>query len=568
MSPMISRRGRRSLLAALALSASATTLAVPAAQGADRVPFIVVGTSDVSDSGLVANVLEPRFEALYPQYDLQYVAKGTGAALTDARNGLAAATIVHAASVENQFVADGYSLEQYGRLAFWGDYVLLGPNSDPAGVAASAPNDVVSAFEKVAAAGAAGRASFVTRGGTPGTAVQEHALWKLTSGVATCTVGAPSGGGTRPKAPADPSTVCTNPDDQTTNPATTPPDNDGAARPTWYGSGSSTSQADNVNIANMCSTGAFPNGNCYVFTDRGTYKNLRAQGLAQNLKIVTRDNTATARGGRDALINVFHAYGVNPTKFANPANTKTDPVAARLFLDFITSTSVQSAIGAYLSEGNDPTFTPAAAPITTLTASPKKVKAGKKYTISGTIANAVPGYPTLAGVTVDLQRATSSSPLAVPATVATTTTDANGAFTFRTKLKAGGYRVGIPQFTKIELPTLNPAFGDILSASSTDVVSVNDVKVKQRKAITKLAGGRFKLVGKLGSASDGRGKVTVYAARSGKPKKIGQAKVKDGKKRFVFTGRLAPGTYRFAFRFKDTGATASLSDTVKLTIRR
>jgi tungstate transport system substrate-binding protein len=546
----------------LALASSATLLgSAPTAQAADKVVFTLVGTSDVSDSDLVYKVLEPRFEALYPQYDLQYVAQGTGAALTTARSGNAAAAIVHAAGIENQFVADGYSMEQYGRLVFWGDYVLLGPNSDPAGVAASASTDIVSAFEKVAAAGAAGTATFVTRGGTPGTAVQEHALWKLTSGVPTCVVGNPAGGGTRPVDPTDPNLKanCTAPDDE--NGA----DGDGAKRPAWYKSGSSTSQAQNINIANTCS---FPQGNCYVFTDRGTYKNLRAQGLAQNLKIVTRDNNPAARGGRDALINVFHAYGVNPAKFANPAATKTDPVAAKLFLDFITSTTTQEAIGAFLAEDGDQAFIPAAAPVNTTEPTLTSYSEGRKAVIKGAIANAVPGYPTLSGVPVNLLRVSASNPLAVPKVVATTTTDANGAYKLRkASLKTGfDYRVGVPQIAKVELPLLNPAFGSLITAASTDLGTVTGYQVKNVKS---LSNGRFVMSGKLKTKSDGAGKIKVLAGQGKKLKRIGVVKLKNNKSKFAFRGRLAPGKHNVQLVFSDKGETVETTSKVfKVTTTR
>ena len=52
----------------------------------------VVGTSDVFDSNLVQTVLEPGFEKAYPQYDLQYVSKGTGAAIAYADRVATSAT--------------------------------------------------------------------------------------------------------------------------------------------------------------------------------------------------------------------------------------------------------------------------------------------------------------------------------------------------------------------------------------------------------------------------------------------------------------------------------------------
>ena len=92
------------------------------------------------------------------------------------------ALIVHAPSLENQFVADGFSANQFGNAIFTNDFVLVGPTGDPAGVAANAANNIAQGFADVAAAGVAGKATFFTRGGTTtasGTTVEEHALWQL-----------------------------------------------------------------------------------------------------------------------------------------------------------------------------------------------------------------------------------------------------------------------------------------------------------------------------------------------------------------------------------------------------
>jgi tungstate transport system substrate-binding protein len=559
MSVVNPRRGRRSVVAALSLTlgSSLALLPAPAAHAAGT-PFIVIGTSDVSDSNLVAAVIEPRFEAEYPQYDLQYVAKGTGAAITDARAGNAAALIVHAASIENQFVGDGYSLEQYGRLVFWGDYILAGPASDPAGVLNGGATDIVTAFEKVAAAGAAGQASFVTRGGTPGTAVQERAIWAMTNLADLCTVGNPSGGGKRPTDGSN--NLCTNPDDTNADPS------DGAPYPTWYGPGNAGSQALNVGVANTCASGPFPNGNCYVFTDRGTLKYLQSTGAATNLKILTRNNSPSARGGTDALVNVFHAYGVNPAKFANPSTTKTDPVAAKLFLDFMTSSTTQAAIGQHLAAGGDPAFIPAANPKLTGAFTKDTVTSGKKVKIKGNVANVVPGYPALSGVSVNLLQSRSASPLSLPEVVATTTTDATGNYKFKTKLEGGQYyRVGFGQISKIELPALNPPFGDLLSGTSTALGTVGGITIKE---VSGAAGGRVAISGKVkASASATPGKLVLYAGHPGaKLKKVDKFKVKVGKSKFHVRSKLGAGTWRLQLAYSHDGVLTVLSrtQTVKL----
>ena len=96
--------------------------------------------------------------------------------------------IVHAASLENQFVAGGYSYNnQYGNAIFTNDFVLAGaarPMRPRERRAPTRRNNIAQAFADVAAAGVNGNATFFTRGGTttaPGTTVEEHAIWALVS---------------------------------------------------------------------------------------------------------------------------------------------------------------------------------------------------------------------------------------------------------------------------------------------------------------------------------------------------------------------------------------------------
>jgi ABC-type tungstate transport system permease subunit len=58
-------------------------LAVPAIAVAS--PVIVQGTTDVRDAGLLEAVIEPGFHAAYPQYELKYIAVGTGQAIANAK---------------------------------------------------------------------------------------------------------------------------------------------------------------------------------------------------------------------------------------------------------------------------------------------------------------------------------------------------------------------------------------------------------------------------------------------------------------------------------------------------
>ena len=161
------RRGRghsvRRLLAVPVLGAVAVLapLVAPGVASADSSSSLtVIGTSDVSDSGLIPNVIQPGFRRRTPSTRSSTSARPPAPrSLGRVRRGRSEHLIVHAASLENQFVAGGYSYEQYGRALWTNDFVLAGAHSDPAGVAANAANNIVQAFADVAAAGMTGKAT-------------------------------------------------------------------------------------------------------------------------------------------------------------------------------------------------------------------------------------------------------------------------------------------------------------------------------------------------------------------------------------------------------------------------
>ncbi len=134
----MSRRHLSPLL--IAALAAALALLAPALASADSSSTLtVVGTSDVSDSGLMPNLIQPAFNKAYPQFTFKYIGTATGTAITNAETGAngPSVLIVHAASLENNSSANGFSFEPYGRAIFTNDFVLAGPTGDPAGVAAN-----------------------------------------------------------------------------------------------------------------------------------------------------------------------------------------------------------------------------------------------------------------------------------------------------------------------------------------------------------------------------------------------------------------------------------------------
>src|SRR4029079_12298016 len=161
--------------AAGAVFAAAT---VPAS-AQQRRSLIVQSTTSVRDSGVLDQLITPQFRRRFPQYDLKFVAVGTGQAITNARAGQGDVLIGHSPAAEQQFVKDGFSYERVGRTVMWNDFVIVGPANDPAGVLRKARTNAVSAFEAIAAAGAAGKAHFVSRGDDSGTNTKERDIWAL-----------------------------------------------------------------------------------------------------------------------------------------------------------------------------------------------------------------------------------------------------------------------------------------------------------------------------------------------------------------------------------------------------
>jgi len=544
---------RRLAASALAVGTTAVltiaSLSVPAAHADDAGTFTVVGTSDVFDSNLVQTILEPGFEAAYPQYNLQYVSKGTGAAIAYAQAGTASALIVHAAALENQFVADGYSLEPYGRAIFWGDYVLLGPANDPAGVlSGDSSYDIRHAFGKVAAAGAAGHATFVSRGGTPGTTVQEHAIWAETTGVQTCDVSSANGGGTSPSTATG---ACANP----------------IALPDWY-KATGLTQGPNVMNGDVCN---YPNGGCYVFTDRGTFQYLQSKAQVSNLKLMTRPSATHDAALANLLVNSFHAYGINPAKFSDPS-VQINTSAATAFLEWITSPATQARIGAFLQAetAGDPPFLPSAAPALAVTSQlPAVVPAGTPITVTGTVKNKVPGTPVLDNVPVKLLARPASAPAATPTPVATGVTNAAGQFSIAyTPTSNQLYSVATDDITKIENAALDPDFGDILQGTTTEA---GTTKVKSTVAVKKarLLGRHHRKLTVRGSVAPGAtgqtGQVVLYAAHPGKKlKAVKKLRLKAGATRYEVSKLLKRGTWRFQVRYLNPG----IVETSKTTVQR
>jgi tungstate transport system substrate-binding protein len=130
--------------------------------------IVVSSTTSTQDSGLFGHIL-PLFKA-QTGIDVKVISQGTGQALDTGRRGDADVVFVHAKSLEEKFLAEGFSLKRYP--VMYNDFVMIGPVGDPAGVKGS--KDIVAALKTIKAKSA----SFISRGDKSGTHAAELALWK------------------------------------------------------------------------------------------------------------------------------------------------------------------------------------------------------------------------------------------------------------------------------------------------------------------------------------------------------------------------------------------------------
>jgi tungstate transport system substrate-binding protein len=144
-----------------------SVLAAPGTTAQTR--FITVAsTTSTEQSGLFKHIL-PIFQKK-TGIEVRVVALGTGQSLDMGKRGDADVVFVHARSLEEKFIAEGYGVKRFP--VMYNDFVLIGPRRDPARIAGG--KDTLQALRKIKAAGA----PFVSRGDRSGTHNAELALWK------------------------------------------------------------------------------------------------------------------------------------------------------------------------------------------------------------------------------------------------------------------------------------------------------------------------------------------------------------------------------------------------------
>ncbi|MBE0507990.1 MAG: substrate-binding domain-containing protein [Marinospirillum sp.] len=99
----------------------------------------------------------------------EITAAGTGQAMDKARTGAFDLLLVHAPQQEQAFVAAGHATGRYPLL--YSDFVLLGPESDPANIRQCSPQV---ALQRIAAT----QSAFLSRADGSGTHIREQELWQ------------------------------------------------------------------------------------------------------------------------------------------------------------------------------------------------------------------------------------------------------------------------------------------------------------------------------------------------------------------------------------------------------
>lgn len=134
--------------------------------------IILATTTSTKDSGLLDAIL-PEFTA-ETGWEVDVVSVGSGEAMEMGMNGEADVLLVHSPAAEAEYV-DGGHADADGRMdVMYNDFVVVGPEADPAGVAANAADDAIAAFSAIMD----NEAVFVSRADDSGTHKKELSIWE------------------------------------------------------------------------------------------------------------------------------------------------------------------------------------------------------------------------------------------------------------------------------------------------------------------------------------------------------------------------------------------------------
>ncbi len=155
------------LLAGCAAPAAQPAPSISPSPSPARPDLLLATTTSTQDSGLL-DVLIPDFQQK-TGYKVKTSAVGTGAALAIGARGDADVVLVHAPSLEADFMKQGNGDRRL--FVMHNDFIVVGPPSDPAKIKGKPVLDALKAL-------AATQTAFISRGDNSGTDVLEKSLWK------------------------------------------------------------------------------------------------------------------------------------------------------------------------------------------------------------------------------------------------------------------------------------------------------------------------------------------------------------------------------------------------------
>jgi tungstate transport system substrate-binding protein len=130
--------------------------------------ILLASTIGPIDSGII-DVLENAFEK-ETDIRVRHVGAGTGAAIDIAKKGNVDLVLVHAKSLEEKFIQEGFGTERIDLM--YNDFVIVGPSNDPAGI--KGMKLATEALKKISEK----KVTFISRGDKSGTHVSEMELWE------------------------------------------------------------------------------------------------------------------------------------------------------------------------------------------------------------------------------------------------------------------------------------------------------------------------------------------------------------------------------------------------------
>jgi tungstate transport system substrate-binding protein len=246
-------------------------------------------TTSLYDTGLLG-VLEENYESTH-SVDLNIIAVGTGIAIQQAKNGDADVVLVHAPSVELDFLEGGYGVNR--KIIAYNFFTIVGPEDDPAQIAGKTANE---ALQNIVAYGqnledqSGTTQIWASRGDNSGTNSKEKSLWT--------------------EAGYDYTELQSEP---------------------WFAS-TGQGMGATLNIANQ--------KNAYTLSDIGTYLKFHADGSIEIVALIVEEQ---------ALLNIYSVMAVNTeTVQANQSiHSQINFNDAMDFIQYLISPSTQQMINDY-----------------------------------------------------------------------------------------------------------------------------------------------------------------------------------------------------------------------------